>query len=192
MEFKRLILVLSITVFMIFGSMLGASYAWYAYENAETSLFGTTIKEAPTTIFSQTEYIGSSVNMPIKDEDHRNYANINSFTITFGENLTKYETAISIVLDEIYLSEELRIANYKYELVENNQVVSSGDFSNIGSNTTLVLYPSKIMEIESYPTTYTYELYIWLSDDGSNQNHLMDKGFSGRVKVNSAVKKRSK
>lgn len=192
MEFKRLIVVLTIAIFVTFSSMLGASYAWYAYENAEISLFGSTIKEAPTVIFSQTEYISTSLNTPIYDEDKENFANINVFTITFGNNLEKYETAISIVLDEIYMEEELKIDNYKYELVQNDQVVASGNFSMLGDNHEIVLLPSTVMEITSFPQTYTYELYIWLSEDGTDQNHLMNKNFSGRIKINSASKKRGK
>lgn len=190
MEFKRLIVVLTIAIFVTFSSMLGASYAWYAYENAEISLFGSTIKEAPTIIFSQTEYISSSLNMPIKDEDKENFANVNAFTITFGENLEKYETAISIVLDDIYMDEALKISNYKYELVGNNETIVKGDFSLLGDSREIVLLPSTVMEITNYPQTNTYELYIWLSEDDTNQNELMNKSFSGRVKINSASKKR--
>jgi len=191
MEFKRLTLVLCMTLLIIFGSMLGTSYAWYAFENAEISIFGTTIKEAPTVIFSQTEFISSSLNIPIYDEDKENFANVNAFTITFGENLEKYETAISIVLDEIFMDDELKITNYKYELVQNNEVISSGDFSNLGIEQQIVLLPSTVMEITSYPNTYTYELYIWLSEDGTNQNYLMNKNFNGKIKINSAVKRRN-
>ena len=190
MEFKRLIIVLCITLIITFSSMLGASYAWYAYENAEISLFGSTIKEAPTVIFSQTEYISSSINTPIYDKDKENFANVNAFTITFGTNLEKYETAISIVLDEIYIDEALKIENYKYELVQNNETIASGNFSGLGTNQEMVLLPNTIMEIANYPETYTYELYIWLSEDGTNQNHLMNKNFSGRIIINSALKKR--
>lgn len=190
MEFKRLIVVLTIAIFVTFGSMLGASYAWYAYENAEISLFGSTIKEAPTVIFSQTEYISSSLNAPIMDEDKENFANVNAFTITFGNNLEKYETAISIVLDEIYMDDALKISNYKYELVGNNETIIKGDFSMLGDNHEIVLLPNTVMDIANYPQTNTYELYIWLSEDGTNQNELMNKNFSGRVKINSASKKR--
>ena len=67
MEFKKMIILLSITVSIMFGISLGISYAWYAYENAEISLFGSTIKEVPTVIFSQTEYISSSFKKQLKE-----------------------------------------------------------------------------------------------------------------------------
>lgn len=171
------------------GIMLGISYGWYAYSNAESTINGTTIKEIPTVIFSQTEYIYSSTTMPISDEDRYNYANKNSFTVTLGENLSEYETGIEISLKDIAMSNELKIENYKYELLQDNQIISNGNFSSIGSATVLKLMPMTLMNPIKYPHTYTYDLYIWLSDDGSNQNHLMNKGFSAKVNINSAIKK---
>lgn len=190
-EFKKTLIVLTITLCIFSALMLGSSYAWYAYSNAETSLFGSTIKEAPTVIFAQNEKITAVTNMPIQDEDRYSYANINSFNITYGENLKKYDVAISIYLDEIVMSQELKIENYKYELMENNVTISSGNFKDIFDNKEMILLENKIVEIENYPTTHVYDLFIWLSDDGENQNELMDKYFSAKVKINTAVKKKS-
>ena len=166
MEFKKIIIILSITIAIAIGIMFGASYAWYAYKNAETNINGSTIKETPNVIFSQTEYISSNQTIPIKDSDRYNYANKNSFTITIDKNLEEYEKGIEISLININMAEELKNANYKYELLQNN-----------------ILNPS------TYPTTYSYELLIWLSDDDSNQNALMNKEFSAKININSAIKK---
>ena len=42
---------------------------------------------------------------------------------------------------------------------------------------------------EGETDTYVYELYIWLSEDKTNQNELMNKQFSAVINVNSAIKK---
>ena len=189
MNLKKITIILSITIAVFIGILFGSSYAWYAYNNAETKIIGSTIKEKPTVIFSQTEYVYSKNIMPIKDEDRYNYANKNSFTITLGENLKKYETAIEISLKDIAMSNELKISNYKYELLQDGLLVSSGDFSNINNSTSMILMPMKKISTTSYPKTYLYELYIWLSDDDSNQNALMNKGFNAKINVNSTIKK---
>lgn len=36
--------------------------------------------------------------------------------------------------------------------------------------------------------TYTCTLRVWLQDSGSSQNNLMNKSFSGLVKVGTAIK----
>ncbi len=189
MEFKRIIIILTITITVIIGLMCGVSYGWYAYSNAESTISGSTIKEKPTVIFAQTEYISSSEIMPIYDEDRRNYANKNSFTITIGQNLELYETGLEITLRDISISEELKIKNYKYELLQDGVVIRTGNFENIGTATNMILMPMTVIEPPTYPYTYTYELYIWLSDDGTDQNYLMNKLFGAKVNVTSAIKK---
>ena len=189
MEFKKMIILLSITVSIMFGLLLGMSYAWYAYSNAETNIEANTKKDAPMIVFAQTEYISSTQNMPIYDEDKYRYANKNSFTVTLGENLAEYETGLEIILSDIIISEELKIENYKYELLQNKQIIANGNFSNIGDSKEIKLMPMTLLDLETYPYTYAYELYIWLSEDGSEQNHLINKNFGARIKVNSAVKK---
>ncbi len=189
MSFKKSVVVLIITIAIFAGIIFGSSYAWYAYNNAESRVKGTTIKETPTVIFSQTEYVQSREIMPIKDEDRYNYANKNSFTLTIGENLKDYETAIEISLKDITMSNELKTAGYKYELLQDGMVTSTGNFSGIGNNSSLKIMPMKKLQPLSFPTTYSYELYIWLSDDETNQNDLMGKSFSAKVSVNSAIKK---
>ena len=184
-----MIILLSITVSIMFGLLLGMSYAWYAYSNAETNIQATTKKDAPMIVFAQTEYIKSTQNMPIYDEDRYRYANKNSFTVTLGENLKEYETGLEIILSEIKIADELKIYNYKYELLQNKKVINSGDFSTLGEETTIKLQPMTIMAPENYPYTYVYELYIWLSEDGSNQNYLMNKTFGAKIEIDSAIKK---
>lgn len=184
-----MIILLSVTVSIMFGVLLGISYGWYAYSNAESTINASTLDEVPTVVFAQTEYITSTQIMPIYDEDRYRYANKNSFTITIGENLQEYETGIEILLDDINISEELKIDNYKYELLQNKQTIIEGTFSNIGELTSIELLPMTVITPTSYPSTYSYELYIWLSEDGTDQNYLMNKNFGAKINVNSAVKK---
>ena len=189
MKFNNMIIILSITISIMFGVLLGISYGWYAYSNAESNISANTIKNAPTIVFSQTEYIESSLNMPIYDEDKYTHANKNSFTVTLGENLIEYETGLEIALSNIDISDKLKIKNYKYEFLQNKKVISSGDFSNLGEQNVIKLLPMTIMKPEKYPYTYVYELYIWLSEDGTDQNDLMNQKFKAKIDISSAVKK---
>ena len=189
LEFKKVVIILVITTIVSIGLLFGTSYAWYAYKNAETNIEGKTKEEAPTVIFSQTEYLYSKETMPIHDEDRYNYGNKNSFIITIGENLSQYQTGIEISLKDIVMANELKIPNYKYELLQNGAIVASGNFENIGSSRDLILMPMTELHPKTYPETYNYELYIWLSDDQTDQNDLMNKGFRAKINVNSATKK---
>ena len=189
MEFKKFIIVLSITMTIMVGLMCSISYGWYAYANAETHVEGTTLKDIPTVIFTQTDHIFSANRPPIYDKDRYNYAYKNSFIITIGENLKNYQTGIEISLKDIMMSNELKNSNYKYELVEDGKTISSGNFKDIGNSTVLNIKPMTVLTPTTYPETYTYDFYLWLSEDESNQNNLMNKAFSAKINVNSAVKK---
>ena len=189
MEFKKLIIILSITITIMVGLMCGISYGWYAYANAETNIDGTTLKDIPTVIFTQTDHIFYTNTPPIYDNDRYTYAYKNSFMITIGENLKNYQTGIEISLDDILMSNELKIEDYKYELVEDNKTISTGNFKDIGTNNKLVIKPMDVIIPTTYPKTYTYDFYLWLSEDETNQNDLMNKTFSAKINVQSAVKK---
>lgn len=189
MELKKLLIVLGITIIIIGSIMFGTSYAWYSYANAEVRVSGKTINEVPTVIFAQTEYLSSSNIIPIYDEDRYNFANKFSFTVTLGENLSEYQTGIEISLKDVSMSEELKINNFKYELLQDSAIISSGNFSDIGFSTIKTLLPLTILKPTTYPETYNYELYIWLSDDKTTQNNLMNKFFNCRVDITSATKK---
>lgn len=184
-----MIILLSVTVSIMFGVLLGISYGWYAYSNAQSTIKATTKSNAPTVAFSQTEYIISTISTPIYDEDRYKYASKNSFTVSLGENLKNYETGLEIKLNNINMSNELKIASYKYELLENQKVIANGNFSNIGDMTELELLPMTIIKPANYPEVYIYELYIWLSEEETDQNYLMNKKFSAKIDVNSAIKK---
>lgn len=189
MEFKKLLLVLGITMFLFVGILFGSSYAWYAYKNAETKVSGETVNEMPTIIFSQTEYIYSNTTMPIDDNDRYNYANKNSFTISLNKNLEKYQTGVKIILKDIVMDDALKIPNYKYELLEDGIMVGSGNFGLIGNAKEIEIMPMKVLTPSVYPKTYNYDLLVWLSEDGSNQNDLMNKNFRAKVNVISAIKR---
>ena len=189
MEFKKLLLFLSITMIIILILTFGVTYGWYAYSNAETTVEGETLDAAPNVVFTQTEYINSQTTMPILDNDRYNYGNKNSFTITIGEDLKDYEVGIEILLTGIKIDEELKNTNYKYELLQDGVSVATGDFSELGTENRLILTPMTVFNPLTYPQTYNYILYIWLSDDGSNQNNLINKNFSAKITVDNAIKK---
>lgn len=189
MEFKKLLIVLSIAITITIGIMFGVSYGWYEYSSAQVSIKGSTIKEIPTVIFTSDENIIVNNIMPIYDEDRYSYGEKNTFTVTLNENLKNYQSGIEISLKDIKISNELKIPEYKYELLQDGIVVTSGDFSNIGMATTMNIMPMTLLKPDKYPQTYTYELYIWLSENNTDQNNLMNKGFNAKLNINNAIKK---
>ncbi len=189
MNTKKKYIILSLAILLVGFGLIGGTFAWYSYSNAESRVSAKVTKDKPNVIFTQTEYINVSTIMPIKDEDRYNYGTKNSFIITFPESLKNYETFIEMNLVDIKIDEELKINAYKYELLENNVIISSGNFSGLEENT-MEISPRRVFHFTNLPTTNNYELIIWLSDDGTTQNDLMNKEFSAKINIVTATKKR--
>ncbi len=189
MNTKKNYIVMSLAILAIGFSLIGVTFAWYSYSNAEGRASGSGISEKPSVVFAGTEYIDVSNIMPILDEDRYNYGERNSFVVTVPATLEKYEISIQINLVDISISDELKIDDMKYELLQNDIIVSSGDFSSLEGNVLSIL-PNQIINVPNYPYSYNYRLIIWLSDNDGDQNYLMDKELRAKINVISAVKKR--
>lgn len=189
MNTKKNYIVMTLAILAIGFGLIGVTFAWYSYSNAEGRASGSGISEKPSVVFAQTEYMDVSNIMPIMDEDRYNYGESNSFVVTIPSTLEKYEVSIQINLSDINISSELKSSDFKYELLENNTIISSGNFNSLEDNV-LVLLPNTVLNIPSYPYLYNYKLIIWLSDNELDQNNLMNKEFRAKINVVSAVKKR--
>ena len=200
MEFKKLILVLVVTTTIIFGCLWGSTYAYYTYNNG-TSVNVTTgsVNTGVAVVFSQSEYMNIQTGVPITEDDVDTYASKTVFTLTPDSNiLSGYDVAVTVNLINFTIDPELLVADFRYNL-------SCSD----GTNTNLIMSSSgnvihddyinnKVLPLGTLSTsngtfdvdkTYTCTIRVWLHETGSNQNNLMDRSFSGLVKVNSVFRK---
>lgn len=185
MSFTKLILIMSISFTIIITGLLGVSYAWYAVSTDATK-FNTTTGSADgiDVVYTQSEFINNSKGVPVKSSSA---GDKNVFSVTVGQELSAYEVGIAISLVEISIAPELKIADFRYELYGDgsSKPIAAGDFSAIGTNTSIDLTDMMILDVG----THTYELRVWLQDTGVSQNSLMNKSFSAKIKVASAYRK---
>ncbi len=191
MEFKKLIIILSVTILVIVVGILSFSYAWYAFGDAST-----TFKDVKTAdpdigiVFSQTPHVNTTTGIPISASDVETKADKNSFSIdTTNDKLKGLQIAIEISLVDIKIANELKTSDFKYELLEKVDNESKKIKEGTGEDFTgdkLVLKPMSSIE---QGKTYSYELRVWLQDSGKSQNELMEKSFSAKLQVSSAIKK---
>ena len=173
MKFKKFIFVLVITSILAVAGMWGTSYAYYVSTNG-TNFNVTTanVDTSLTVVFSQSEYMNMKTGVPISASDVDNYASKSVFTILPNNTLLNgYQVAVNISLINIKIDDALKVSD-----VLKNDSLSLGSLST-SANT---FNASK---------TYTCTLRVWLQDSGSSQNNLMNKSFSGLVKVGTAIKK---
>ena len=195
MKFKHMLFVLTVTTSIIFACMLGSSYAYYTLSNGTTVTATTGEFDANVSVvFSESEYINLKTGVPINSTDVDKYASASKFTlIPDATKLQGYDVAVKIAISNITIDTALKTSDFKYDLKCND-----------GSSTTIIKsgtgadFTSTELEIGTLSTqnstfnvskTYNCALRLWLQETGSNQNALMNKSFSGLIKVNSVYRK---
>lgn len=195
MKFKHMLFVLTVTTSIIFACMLGSSYAYYTLSNGTTVTATTGEFDANVSvIFSESEYINLKTGVPINSTDVDKYASASKFTlIPDATKLQGYDVAVKIAISNITIDTELKISDFKYDLKCNDGSSTTTIKSGTGAD-----FTSTELEIGTLSTqnstfnvskTYNCALRLWLQETGSNQNALMNKSFSGLIKVNSVYRK---
>ena len=195
MKFKHMLFVLTITTSIIFACMLGSSYAYYTLSNGTTVTATTGEFDANVSVvFSESEYINLKTGVPINSTDVDKYASASKFTlIPDATKLRGYDVAVKIAISNITIDTELKISDFKYDLNCNDGSSTTTIKSGTGAD-----FTSTELEIGTLSTqnstfnvskTYNCALRLWLQETGSNQNALMNKSFSGLIKVNSVYRK---
>ena len=195
MKFKHMLFVLTVTTSIIFACMLGSSYAYYTLSNGITVTATTGEFDANVSVvFSESEYINLKTGVPINSTDVDKYASASKFTlIPDATKLQGYDVAVKIAISNITIDTELKISDFKYDLKCNDGSSTTTIKSGTGAD-----FTSTELEIGTLSTqnstfnvskTYNCALRLWLQETGSNQNALMNKSFSGLIKVNSVYRK---
>lgn len=200
MKFKKFIFVLVITSILAVAGMWGTSYAYYVSTNG-TNFNVTTanVDTSLTVVFSQSEYMNMKTGVPISASDVDNYASKSVFTILPNNTLLNgYQVAVNISLINIKIDDALKVSDFKYKLTCSDGSITTNLGSGTGASFTSDVLKNDSLSLGSLSTsantfnaskTYTCTLRVWLQDSGSSQNNLMNKSFSGLVKVGTAIKK---
>lgn len=200
MKFKKFIFVLVITSILAVAGMWGTSYAYYVSTNG-TNFNVTTanVDTSLTVVFSQSEYMNMKTGVPISTSDVDNYASKSVFTILPNNTLLNgYQVAVNISLINIKIDDALKVSDFKYKLTCSDGSTTTNLGSGTGASFTSDVLKNDSLSLGSLSTsantfnaskTYTCTLRVWLQDSGSSQNNLMNKSFSGLVKVGTAIKK---
>lgn len=195
MKFKHMLFVLTVTTSIIFACMLGSSYAYYTLSDGTTVTATTGEFDANVSVvFSESEYINLKTGVPINSTDVDKYASASKFTlIPDATKLRGYDVAVKIAISNITIDTALKISDFKYDLKCNDGSSTTTIKSGTGAD-----FTSTELEIGTLSTqnstfnvskTYNCALRLWLQETGSNQNALMNKSFSGLIKVNSVYRK---
>lgn len=204
MKFKKLMLVLTFTISIIFVTVIGATYAYYSTSGG--SIGGTTgnVGTAINVVFNNSDYVDFNTGVPISSSDVENLASKTTFTLTPNNAIINdYDISADIILSNIDIDNDLKVSDFKYRLecihsVTGNSQIFNGTASSFTGNSYTIASLSttssgnNIFYIDNNANSQNYNctLYLWLEDSGVSQNSLMGKHFGANIEVSSMMKKR--
>lgn len=199
MKFSKFILVLVIASVAVLSLVLGLTYAFYT-SNDGVNTNVTTSNEDPRLVvtFNQSQYINFNVGIPIPDNMVDTQASKSIFTINpDGTKLANKDVAITVSLVNLSIDNELKISDFKYDLICNDGTDDIELSTGTGESFTSEVLSNSLLPLGSLSTStntfdatkdYTCTFRLWLHETGNEQNSLMGKNFSGVLKVSSAYK----
>ncbi|MBR3162419.1 MAG: hypothetical protein IKF19_06795 [Bacilli bacterium] len=188
MDFKKTLLVILTFVTCMFALMLVSSYAWYSYVNGSTTFDVVTNNEDINVTYTTGMYIDTKTALPITKEEIDEYSEKNKFSIDLNSEDLVGKILVDISLINISIDDVLKNSNFKYDLLYNGTTINTGNFANFEDNK-LALGTNIILDNVS---NNDFELRIYILDDESNQNNLMNKTFKGTISVNAISRLKAK
>lgn len=176
MSFKKLLLVITIIIVSMFALMLTTSYAWYSFEKGSTTFEAETESEDIFVSYQDGEYINTDIAVPVNSEQIDKYASKNNFNIKVtGEA----EILIGVSLIDVTIEEELKNKNFVVDLFYQGSKIDSINGEKIISGTD-ILFENVLLNNDA---SNQFEIRMYILDDGTNQNIMMNRVFSAKVRV---------
>ena len=159
-----------IGVLAFIALIVGVTYAWYTWQNSNNTNVTFTVSGADIT-FDAGSDVTSSRLRPVSTKEigvEKGYA-IEKI-ITASSPVTVY---LNLYLTIENLPDELKNESFKWEVYNNNNLVSIGNFkyNSLGDKITI----ASNQKITS--TVSTYKLYIWIDGNMSNPSTMQNQTF---------------
>ena len=180
MSFRKTLSLITVFVLSMFVLMLSSSYAWYSFTNASTTFDTLTSDEEIKVVYRNNKFISTVTAVPISGDDVGKLSEKNNFSIDVDNENIDEALSIIVKLTSIEIDSALKNNNFRYELLYNNSSVAKGNFSDISGDELVIASGIILNNLDAND----FELRVFLLDDGSNQNNLMNKTFKAIITVN--------
>ena len=181
MSLKKLLVIISAVIIVLFGLMLTTSYAWYSFENASTTFDVVTNDDDIIVNYQTGDYINATNAVPIKSTEVDKYSDKSNFSVTVKDNKENNEMLVTVSLVDISIDGSLQTANFKVELYHQNTRVSTFGGNTIGTSGTTTKELGTVTLNDD--VTNNFELRVYILDDDTDQSSMMNKTFQAKIKV---------
>ncbi len=154
--------------------ILAFSYAFFftnVFGNNKTMTFGTL-----SINYIDGEIINFSNSLPLQESQVDKYATKKNFSVTNTGNVDGY---LEVSLTSITIPTELKNENFRWTLYKDNNQIGTGNFSEVTDNKIVLKNNMALKTGESAD----FAIALWIYDDGSNQNSMLNKSFVASITV---------
>lgn len=186
-----MIFVLAIAAGVVFICMMGTSYAYYTATATDIEVTTGTVDNGFSVVFTDNNYVNVKTGVPIDDDVVDTLVTPNTFTITPNQTkLSGYDAYVNISLINVKIDDALKVSDFKYKLECNSTMLASGNGISLSTGTNVSLGSlSTIDNTLDTNSSYTCYFRVWIANSTESQNELMNKKFSGLLKVNTIMRK---
>ena len=161
----------------------------YISKKINTSLVSANIN----VIYKGDSKITKDLFLPIKENEIEEYGAVANFTVKGAENnVTDNNIVYDITLTDIDITDGLLDENFKFQLLKNDVIIGEGNFSSLqvekkGEKYKFyqrVILNENVLNLPKYTDTAdSFQLRIYILDNGSDQSSLMGQRFRAKVEI---------
>ena len=170
-----IIVLVSLLIVLVIGT---GTYAWLTWSSPDTTKLTVTIGNIADVIFDNGKEINTTSLAPVFTYDQGEKT---SFSIVKRSTAASANIDYTITLNITSIAAELKVASFKYVLLNGNQVVRQGDFSSASSGGTISLNSSTLTD-----TRADFTFYIYIDGNTENNANMMNKEFKATINVSAS------
>lgn len=177
---KKRIFRFSVLLAIIIPVVLSISYAYFQaiITGTDAGITGTSTSKFDIELVTDAGgYINATELLLITEDEVPEYSQKGNFKVVSGNN--DHYIYYTLSLSELTISSNLQVADFKWQLLKDNNIYTSGTFSGISQNSMTLASGIVIGANE----TANYELRLWIEESGGDQFYLIGGTFAAKVSM---------
>ena len=170
-----IVALVALLIVLVIGT---GTYAWLTWSSPNTTKLTVKIGNIADVIFDNGKEINTTSLAPVFTYDQGEKT---SFSIVKRSTAASANIDYTITLNITSIAAELKVASFKYVLLNGNQVVRQGDFSSASSGDAISLSSSRLTD-----TRADFTFYIYIDGNTENNANMMNKEFKATINVSAS------
>ncbi len=173
---SKIILIVIISIMVL---LIGSTLAYLIVTNKGNDKDYITMDNIDIEYVDGESIRNNDLQIPMNEDEVLKYAPKHEFSVRNNNNKEVY---LRFKLTNLNIDKEIYSdSNLRYSLYHNDDKIGGGSFEAYDEKTKELILLTNIKQNAS--SEENYQLYIWIRDNGGNQNHFLNMNLDGKIKV---------